>query len=75
MRIKDGNKAGLITHLANEGEVFLKSQMGDFASGSVKGVVVTSKLRIRQEMQHPTIDKYIYYETNVYLILVRLRGK
>ena len=37
MRVKGGNKAGLITYLANEGEVPPKPDEGNFTSGSVGG--------------------------------------
>gem|GEM_PF-6029737 len=60
MRVKDGNKAGLITHLTNEGRVLLKSRMGDFTSGSVRGLIVTAKPRILQEVElSSSISSYI----------------
>jgi len=47
----DGNKSGLITYLANEGEVSPKPDEGNFASGSERGLIVTSNPRIRWEAQ------------------------
>jgi len=37
MRVKEGNKAGLIPYLTNEGEVPPKPDEGNFTSGSVGG--------------------------------------
>jgi hypothetical protein len=73
MWANDGNKAGLISYLTNEGEVFLESRMGETSSRFCEGG--HSNLKSKNTAGGAGIDKYIYYETNIFLILVRLRGK
>jgi hypothetical protein len=72
MRVKGGNKAGLITYLTNE-EGFLRSRMRETSRPVLWGAHRDHKAK--NTAGGAGIDKHIYYETNIYLFLVRLRGK
>ncbi len=71
MRVKGGNKAGLITYLTNE-EGFLRSRTRETSRPVLRG---SSNHKAKNTAGGAGMDKHIYYETNIYLILVRLRGK
>ena len=53
--------------------LWLSPDEGNFTSGSVREA--RSNHKARNTAGGAGMDKHIYYETNIYLILARLRGK